>query len=307
MDIPGIIIGAAIAGQSAVGAPAPIVDQAIDVVEQHAPVLEQIPDPQPYIDDAIAAVEDVQNQLPPQVQTEIEHTVVPEIQEFTGHLPLPAREVVPPAYLPPTPAPAPVPTPAPRPAPAPPTKLHTGHVPLPPADIISTPWSPSALQPGPAAIPSLGNATALFAELTFDPHSPRNIELAKAVVRQAFAFLGLPYQWGGGTLTGPSLGDGTGGPFPGFDCSAFVRAAYYLATGGEVALPRTSQEQFRAAQRIPIEAAQPGDLLFGNWQSDGANHVAMYLGDGKMIEAPQTGQLIQVSTVRSDMVAARVM
>ncbi|MFV9459541.1 NlpC/P60 family protein [Rhodococcus sp. NM-2] len=46
-------------------------------------------------------------------------------------------------------------------------------------------------------------------------------------------------------------------------------------------------------------------MLFGNWQADGANHVAIYLGGGKMLEAPQTGQLIQISAVRSDMVPAR--
>lgn len=99
----------------------------------------------------------------------------------------------------------------------------------------------------------------------------------------------------------------TGGATAGYDCSGLTRFAYYIGTGGTKVLPRTSQEQFRAGQQISMDRAQPGDLLFGNWQADGgANHVAIYLGGGRMLEAPQTGgELIQISAVRSDMVPAR--
>jgi peptidoglycan DL-endopeptidase RipA len=161
--------------------------------------------------------------------------------------------------------------------------------------------TPAAVVPPMVGIPGVSAPVTL----TFDPRFPRNLDLSRAVVEQAMWAIGLPYQWGGGTLTGPSLGDGSGGAIAGFDCSALVRFAYYVASHGTIVLPRTSQEQFRAGKQITLDQAQPGDLLFGNWQADGANHVAMYLGDNTMIEAPQRGQLVQISAVRSDMIAAR--
>lgn len=142
---------------------------------------------------------------------------------------------------------------------------------------------------------------------TFDPAYPRDTELAKAVIGEGLWAIGLPYQWGGGGLTGPSMGDGSGGAIDGFDCSGLVRFAYFAGTDGAITLPRTSQQQFRVSQQVPMDEVQPGDLLFGNWQEDGPNHVALYIGGGRMIEAPQTGQLVQISMVRPDMAAARLL
>ncbi len=117
-----------------------------------------------------------------------------------------------------------------------------------------------------------------------------------------------------GALDGPTMGDGTGGATAGYDCSGLVRFAVFQAAGKE--LPRTSQIQFTVGTQISWDSAQPGDLVFGNWQADGANHVAIYadganhvaiyLGGGRMIEVPQTGQLVQMSDVRSDMVPVRL-
>ncbi|MDJ0429037.1 NlpC/P60 family protein, partial [Rhodococcus fascians] len=82
------------------------------------------------------------------------------------------------------------------------------------------------------------------------PRFPRNLEFARSVIEAAMRAIGLPYQWGGGLLTGPSMGDGTGGATAGYDCSGLTRFAYYIGTGGTKVLPRTSQEQFRAGQQI---------------------------------------------------------
>ncbi|MGO4205470.1 NlpC/P60 family protein [Rhodococcus sp. TAF43] len=166
--------------------------------------------------------------------------------------------------------------------------------------------------PPAASIPSLSGLGTVFSgslalpDLVFDPTLPRDVEAARRIIEAALTAIGLPYQWGGGALDGPTMGDGTGGPTAGFDCSGLTRFAVYQATGGRILLPRTSQVQFTSGRQVPWGEAQPGDLRFGNWQADGANHVAIYLGEGRMIEAPQTGQLVQISAVRSDMLPVRV-
>ncbi|MFG1694630.1 C40 family peptidase [Nonomuraea sp. NPDC049309] len=62
-----------------------------------------------------------------------------------------------------------------------------------------------------------------------------------------------------------------------------------------VNLPRTTYTQWAwgASRRVPLAAVQPGDLLF----SKGLGHMGMYVGDGKMIHAPQTGDVVKVVTL----------
>ncbi|MEO3795505.1 C40 family peptidase [Nonomuraea sp. B10E15] len=99
---------------------------------------------------------------------------------------------------------------------------------------------------------------------------------ARAALEFAFAQVGKPYQYGG---TGPGS----------FDCSGLVQAAWRAAG---VKLPRTtwSQWSWGAARRVPLDEVEPGDLLF----SKGLGHMGMYAGDGKMVHAPQTGDVIKV-------------
>jgi cell wall-associated NlpC family hydrolase len=89
----------------------------------------------------------------------------------------------------------------------------------------------------------------------------------------AFAFnqLGCPYVYGG---TGPC--------HMGFDCSGLAQAAW--ASAG-VQIPRDSYEQWAALPHVPVASLEPGDLLIYN----GEGHVAMYVGGGYIIDAPQTG------------------
>ena len=116
------------------------------------------------------------------------------------------------------------------------------------------------------------------------------------VVESAVRYLGLPYVWGGGNTNGPSGG--------GFDCSGLTSFAIHAATG--ITLPRTSETQWNIGQEIPVDQARPGDLLFGNWQSDGPGHVAVYIGNGQMIHAPTTGDVVRVADVFPEMKARRV-
>ena len=96
---------------------------------------------------------------------------------------------------------------------------------------------------------------------------------------QAVAFvynqLGCPYVYGG---TGPC--------HMGFDCSGLVQAAW--ASAG-VQIPRDSYEQYAALPHVPLASIEPGDILV----YDGEGHVAMYVGGGYIIDAPQTGENVE--------------
>lgn len=108
-----------------------------------------------------------------------------------------------------------------------------------------------------------------------------------------------PYAWGGGTLEGPSNGTGRDSGVVGFDCSSLVRWAYYQGTGRQITLPRTSTAQFSASRGQPVSVGnlQPGDLMF--WGSGGEiHHVALYIGQDRMIEAPQSGDVVHETPIR---------
>jgi hypothetical protein len=104
------------------------------------------------------------------------------------------------------------------------------------------------------------------------------------VVAAALSRVGAPYVWG---ATGPN----------GFDCSGLMGWAFNAAG---ISLPRTAAQQALAGPQIPLNQVRPGDLLFWAYDSNDPtfiDHVAMYLGDGKMVVAPQTGELVQVAPV----------
>ncbi len=114
------------------------------------------------------------------------------------------------------------------------------------------------------------------------------------VIRRAGTQLGVPYSWGGGSLTGPSRGVDSGAGTVGFDCSGLTRYAF---AGVGVLLPRYSGDQYAAGRQLPPSQAKRGDLLF--WGPGGGQHEALYLGGGQMIEAQQTGVPVKVSPVRT--------
>lgn len=113
------------------------------------------------------------------------------------------------------------------------------------------------------------------------------------VIRRAGSQIGVPYSWGGGSLTGPSKGVDSGANTVGFDCSGLTRFAF---AGVGVLLPRWSGDQYNAGRHVPRSQARRGDLLF--WGPGGSQHVALYLGNGRMIEAQRTGVPVKVSAIR---------
>ncbi|WIX98182.1 C40 family peptidase [Amycolatopsis mongoliensis] len=130
-------------------------------------------------------------------------------------------------------------------------------------------------------------------------------EAARALAA-ALSWLGTPYAWGGGTTAGPSRGIRDGGVADahgdfakvGFDCSGLMVYAYGQVG---VSLPRTSQAQRAGGGTVvPWSAALPGDLVF---YGSVVHHVAMFLGVvggvPYMVEAPQSGDVVKVSPVRT--------
>lgn len=119
----------------------------------------------------------------------------------------------------------------------------------------------------------------------------------EAVIARGESQIGTPYVWGGGDANGPTTGipDGVSAHTgqAGYDCSGLVLYAY---SGAGVDLPHYTGYQYQRGEKIPAAEAERGDLLF--WGDGGNQHVAIYLGDGMMLEAPQNGSNVQKSPVR---------
>jgi cell wall-associated NlpC family hydrolase len=98
---------------------------------------------------------------------------------------------------------------------------------------------------------------------------------AQQAVAFAYAQLGCAYVWGGT------------GPCPrGFDCSGLAQAAWAHAG---VAIPRDSYGQWAGLPHVSLNAIEPGDLLI----YDGEGHVAIYVGNGYIIDAPHAGMPVE--------------
>jgi cell wall-associated NlpC family hydrolase len=130
----------------------------------------------------------------------------------------------------------------------------------------------SAALLGGSAAPAFATATALAGVRTGQP-------AGSDIVASAEKYLGVPYVFGGSTPSG-------------LDCSGLVQRAY--ADLG-ISLPRIAADQAHAGTAVPsLGQAQPGDILaFG----EPAHHVTIYLGNDKMIAAPQPGDKVKIQSV----------
>jgi peptidoglycan DL-endopeptidase RipA len=111
------------------------------------------------------------------------------------------------------------------------------------------------------------------------------------VIARGLSQRGVPYSWAGGNAVSPSLGSGPGANTVGFDSSGLMQYAF---AGGGIKLPRSSREQYNVGRRIPPAQARPGDMIF--YGPEGSQSVAMYLGNGQMLEA--TDPVVMVARVR---------
>ncbi len=137
----------------------------------------------------------------------------------------------------------------------------------------TTTLRPTTTTTAPSVAPSSGN-------------SPPPSAGAETAIAEARRQIGKPYQWGG---SGPET----------FDCSGLTSWAW--RAGGK-SLPHSSRAQWTATSRVSIDAIEPGDLLF---YGEPIHHVGLYIGDGQMIEAPETGKNVRYGSIfRRDLVGA---
>ncbi|MBT2757957.1 lysozyme family protein [Mesobacillus foraminis] len=107
--------------------------------------------------------------------------------------------------------------------------------------------------------------------------SPLGEDAFETIISEARKYVGWPYVWAGAH------------PSTGFDCSGFTQWTYAKAG---IKLPRTAQEQYDVARKIPPGEAMPGDLVFytGTYQTDKyITHIGIYMGKGKMFDSNGSG------------------
>ena len=119
-----------------------------------------------------------------------------------------------------------------------------------------------------------------YSEPSYSGGGGGNSDAAAGAIAWAKSKLGAPYVW---------AGEG-----PGYDCSGLVTMAY---RSQGIYLTHWSQAQYSEGTRVPVSQAQPGDLIFWNWDGGNIDHVAIYLGNNQIIEAPTFGVPVRITSI----------
>ncbi|AHM74164.1 C40 family peptidase [Yersinia hibernica] len=120
-------------------------------------------------------------------------------------------------------------------------------------------------------------------------HKKRYQHAKQTAMSKLMKQVGKPYRWGGSS------------PNTGFDCSGLIYYAYKDVI--RIKMPRTANEMYHLRDAAPVKRAEleSGDLVFFNIANRGvADHVGVYLGNGKFIQSPRTGEEIRISMMDND-------
>jgi cell wall-associated NlpC family hydrolase len=143
---------------------------------------------------------------------------------------------------------------------------------VPPAAVAATPAS-LATMASPARLP--GSVPLTTGRAT----RPEPTPLGQRAVRLAARELGAPYRYGGSSPSG-------------FDCSGLVTYVYGQLG---VQLPHNAAAQYAFGRAVGLSRLEPGDLVFFH----GLGHVGLYIGRGRIIHAPQTGERVEIQSLAS--------
>lgn len=118
-----------------------------------------------------------------------------------------------------------------------------------------------------------------------DAAAPAESSKGEQLVAEAKKQLGKAYEWG---AEGPNT----------FDCSGLMQ---YAAKALGINIPRVAKDQAKAGRAVDKSDLQPGDLVYfqGDGKSD-ISHIGMFIGDGKFIHAPKTGDVVKITNLESD-------
>ncbi|WP_145476017.1 C40 family peptidase [Yersinia similis] len=120
-------------------------------------------------------------------------------------------------------------------------------------------------------------------------HKKRYQKAKQTAMSKLMKQVGKPYRWGGSS------------PNTGFDCSGLIYYAYKDVV--KIKMPRTANEMYHLRDAAPVKRTEleSGDLVFFNIANRGvADHVGIYLGNGKFIQSPRTGEEIRISMLNND-------
>lgn len=156
-------------------------------------------------------------------------------------------------------------------------------------------------------VPQIRNLLAKYS--TINVGTPTDGSFAAKIIAVAESQIGKPYVWGGGNYNGP-----TGG---GFDCSGLVMYAAFQASGGTIKLAEhLADYQARQGQPVAGPAAgssinrallRPGDIIgFADPGTTEYHHIAIYVGGGQIVHAPDFGQTVKVESLSGSYWASQI-